>query len=498
MKTMKGVKVMTAKEAVSLIKDGDGIVTGVFYQAGFPVDLGDALAEKGTKDLVLTTNDPGLPGVGVGKWVANGQIKHLMCSYPGTNKDAMALIREGKLSTTIFPQGTLAEMLRALGAGIGGFYVRTGLDAYNDMREKNISLPPNIFVFFGHRKETLAGEREWLFFQTPKEKPKFALIRAEEADTRGNLLFRGTATNFGPISAGCAEIVIAEVDKIVKPGELIPGPYDIILPANYARNKILVKSSGRKISPWVHKGAKGGDIDLGTFLIVKRAIKEIKPGDVINPGIGIPSNIREQREFREFMDGVLLQVECGALGIGPRPALGPGDPNFIDAAGEPFLKGGGLTVFHSADAFCQIRGGKVPKVFLGALQVGMKSAAETGKADLSNWWMYDGDKIKKDLNGIGGAMDLCAGVKDNPGTELIVLMKHTGPKGEHKILSDYTFPVTAKAVVSKIITDKCVIKITKKGPVVAELMPGETFERVQASTGTGLVKAKNIKNIKMN
>lgn len=490
---MKGVSIMKAKEAIALIKNGDLVSVGIFFQAGFPVDLGHALAESGVKNIRLITNDPGLPNVGVGEWLINEQISSLTCSYPGTNPDAMRLIREGKLDVSIIPQGTLVEMLRALGSGIGGFYVRTGLDAYAEM--KKINLPSNVKVYFGQKKERIGG-KEWLFVPTFSHKPKFALVRAEVADTNGTLLFRGTATNFGPIVAGCADTVIVEVDRIVKPGQIIPGHHELVLPPNYARNKILVKSSGEKISPWLHKG-KGGKTDLATFMIVKRALQEIKLGDVINPGIGIPSEIRNQKDFLKMQEEVLLQVECGALGIGPRPVAGSEHSNFIDAAGEPFSRTSNLTIFHSADAFAQIRGGKVPKVFLGGLQVGMKSVKKTSKADLSNWWMYD-DKVKKDLNGIGGAMDLAQAVKDNEGCELIVLMKHVGPKGEKKIMDNYTFPVTAKAVVSKIITDKCVIEITKKGPVVTELMPWEeTFESVQAATGTKLIKAKNLKKVKV-
>jgi len=196
--------IITSQEAAAMVPDGSTVMFGGFMGCGNPHSIVDALLARGTGDITLIANDGAFPDVGIGKLIIEKRVKKIIASHVGLNPAVAEQMNAGALEADLIPQGTLAERIRAAGAGLGGFLTPTG-----------VGTP----VEEGKEKITVNGKTYLL------EQPLFAdvaLVKAWKADEAGNLVFRRAARNFNPLIAMAATLVIAEVEELVPTGEIDP------------------------------------------------------------------------------------------------------------------------------------------------------------------------------------------------------------------------------------------------------------------------------------
>jgi 3-oxoacid CoA-transferase subunit A len=205
----------TADQAAALIPDGATVMVGGFGLCGIPENLIQALADRGASGLTLISNNPGVDDFGLGILLKGRQVKKFIASYVGENREFERQLLSAELEVELVPQGTLAERIRAAGAGVAGFFTPTGYG-----------------TVVAEGKETRVINGRPCVLESPLA-ADFALVKAWKGDRLGNLVYRRTARNFNPVMAPAARVTIAEVEELVEPGQLDPD--HVVTPGVFVR-----------------------------------------------------------------------------------------------------------------------------------------------------------------------------------------------------------------------------------------------------------------------
>lgn len=446
---MKTVLQTTPDEAARLVKSGDTILVGGFGMTGNPVHLLHVLAETDVRGLTYIANNVGEPGLGGGRLLRNGQIKKAIGSYFTSNREAVAAAQSGAIEFELLPQGSLAEAIRAGGAGIGGFYTRAAAGT----------------VLASGRETRVIDGKEYVF--QPALRGNVALIRAWLADTAGNLVYRLTENNFNQAMATAADLVIAEVERIVAVGELDPN--QIHTPGCFVDVLVQAHLTSEELGSSASVAESTKKVSEARMNMAQAALAELKRGDVVNLGVGIPTLVAD---LITPGHGLTLHSENGMLGVGPEPTTGGAMEYPINAGKIPVTALPGASYFDSAASFAMIRGGHVNVAIMGGLQV-------DEQGNLANWAAPG-----KPLMGVGGAMDLACGAE-----KLIITMEHTTSDGQPKIVPDCTLPLTATNAVDVIITELAIFRFVDGQLTLSALMPGVALDEVRAKTAARFVTA---------
>ncbi|KAL2863117.1 3-oxoacid CoA-transferase [Aspergillus lucknowensis] len=474
-----------ADEAVADLQSGSTILSSGFGLCGVADTLISAICRRGADSihsLTAVSNNAGAPGKGgLSTLTQSGQVNRLIISYLGNNKALEQKYLTGKIAIELCPQGTLAERLRAGGAGIPAFYTATGAHTFLQDGKIPVRLDPSGNVLeHGKPRETRVFNNKKYLMETALT-GDIAILRAWKADEAGNCVFRYTTKAFGPIMAKAATLTIVEAENIVPVGSIDPNDVDLpgifvdrIVPATSEKHIEILKLREAKVEGVAAPTESPAIIERNR--IARRAAKELKQGYYVNLGVGIPTLAPSM--LPEDVK-VWIQSENGILGMGPYPAEDEVDPDIINAGKETVTLIPGAATFDSTESFGMIRGGHVDVSILGALQV-------SANGDLANY-MIPGKVFK----GMGGAMDLIS----NPDqTKIVVATSHTAKDGSPKIVSECALPLTGANCVSTIITELCVFQIDrKKGELtLTELAPGVEVEEIKQKTGAPFQVAEEL------
>jgi 3-oxoacid CoA-transferase len=463
--------VLTPTDAVADVPDGATVLIGGFgVIQGWPASLIAALRIRGSRDLTLICNTPGVGPTSPQQLAENGQIARIIASYVAYPTQPTPIadgIKAGAIAHELVPQGTLIERVRAGGAGLAAFYTPTGA---------------NTAVAAGKEVREFDGRP---YVLETALRADYALVRAARADRSGNLVYRGAGRNYNPILATAARVTIAEVDDIVDSGALdpelvaTPGIFvDRLVRCEWPLDRAQVGELSRRFGKqWdlEVRERSVGPRGIPPELMARKTALLLRRGEYVNLGLGLPTLVSSHVAPEQ---NITLHAENGMLGFGALARTGEEDIDLYNASGQLVSRLPGISFADSCTAFAMVRSGRVSTVVLGGFQV---SAA----GDLANWSVP-----ASGIGGIGGAMDLAAGR-----ARVLVVMFHLTRDGRPKLVERCTYPLTAPRCVATVVTDLAVIDIDADGFLLRELAPGVSVDDVRAVTGAPLRTAANLREM---